>query len=42
MDHRKYMTILKLDVRELASHRDIFKLSDDDLTRLASVPKRAV
>lgn len=36
-DHRKYMTILKLDDAEVASRRAFFKLSDDDLARLASL-----
>jgi rsbT co-antagonist protein RsbR len=36
-DHRKYMTILKLDDAELASRRTFFKLSDEDLARLASL-----
>jgi rsbT co-antagonist protein RsbR len=37
MDHRKYMTILKLDEVELGSRRAFFTLSDDDLARLASL-----
>ena len=36
-DHRKYMTILKLDEAELVSRRAFFKLSDEDLARLASL-----
>jgi rsbT co-antagonist protein RsbR len=36
-DHRKYMTILKLDDAEIASRRAFFKLGDDDLKRLASL-----
>jgi rsbT co-antagonist protein RsbR len=36
-DHRKYMAILKLDEAEIASRRAFFKLSDDDLVRLASL-----
>jgi rsbT co-antagonist protein RsbR len=37
MDHRKYMSILKLDQAELASRRAFFALTDEDLTRLASL-----
>ena len=37
MDHRKYMTILKLDDAELRSRRAFFTLTDDDLARLASL-----
>ena len=37
MDHRKYMSILKLDEAELASRRAFFSLSDEDLVRLASL-----
>jgi rsbT co-antagonist protein RsbR len=37
IDHRKYMTILKLDDAEIASRRAFFKLSDDDLARLTSL-----
>lgn len=36
-DHRKYMTILKLDDAEIASRRAFFNLSDADLARLASL-----
>lgn len=36
-DHRKYMTILKLDDAEIQSRRQFFKLSDQDLVRLASL-----
>jgi rsbT co-antagonist protein RsbR len=37
MDHRKYMTILKLDEAELRSRRAFFTLADEDLARLASL-----
>ena len=37
MDHRKYMSILKLDQAELDSRRLFFRLTDDDLARLASL-----
>ncbi|HSO30914.1 MAG TPA: protoglobin domain-containing protein, partial [Labilithrix sp.] len=37
MDHRKYMTILKLDEAALASRRAFFKITDEDLARLASL-----
>jgi rsbT co-antagonist protein RsbR len=37
MDHRKYMTILKLDEAELRSRRAFFTLTDDDLARLGSL-----
>src|SRR4051812_17329724 len=37
MDHRKYMSILKLDEAELASRRAFFSLTDADLARLASL-----
>jgi anti-anti-sigma regulatory factor len=37
MDHRKYMTILKLDDAAIASRRAFFAVSDDDLARLASL-----
>jgi rsbT co-antagonist protein RsbR len=37
MDHRKYMTILKLDEAAIASRRAFFSLSEDDLARLASL-----
>ena len=37
MDHRKYMSILKLDEAELASRRAFFALTDEDLARLASL-----
>ena len=37
MDHRKYMSILKLDPAELASRRAFFSLTDEDLARLASL-----
>lgn len=36
-DHRKYMSILKLDDAEIQSRRAFFKLSDEDLARLASL-----
>jgi rsbT co-antagonist protein RsbR len=36
-DHRKYMAILKLDEAELASRRLFFRLSDEDLRRLAGL-----
>ena len=36
-DHRKYMAILKLDESEIQSRRVFFKLSDEDLSRLASL-----
>jgi rsbT co-antagonist protein RsbR len=37
MDHRKYMTILKLDEASIASRRAFFAVADDDLARLASL-----
>jgi rsbT co-antagonist protein RsbR len=37
MDHRKYMSILKLDLAEITSRRAFFLLTDEDLTRLASL-----
>jgi rsbT co-antagonist protein RsbR len=37
MDHRKFMSILKLDEAELRSRRSFFSLTDDDLARLASL-----
>ncbi|CAN5918105.1 hypothetical protein BH11MYX4_BH11MYX4_49660 [soil metagenome] len=37
MDHRKYMTILRLDDAALASRRAFFKVGDEDLARLASL-----
>jgi rsbT co-antagonist protein RsbR len=37
MDHRKYMSVLKLDANELQSRRAFFELTDDDLARLASL-----
>jgi rsbT co-antagonist protein RsbR len=36
-DHRKYMSILRLDEAELNSRRVFFRLTDEDLTRLASL-----
>lgn len=36
-DHRKYMTILKLDDVEIRSRRAFFTLTDEDLARLASL-----
>lgn len=36
-DHRKYMAILKLDENEIASRRVFFRLTDDDLARLATL-----
>lgn len=36
-DHRKYMSILKLDDAEIQSRRAFFKLTDADLTRLAQL-----
>ncbi|OJY28490.1 MAG: hypothetical protein BGO98_05280 [Myxococcales bacterium 68-20] len=36
-DHRKYMTILALDEAEIRSRRAFFKLSDEDLVRLAAL-----
>jgi len=36
-DHRKYMTILKLDEAEIQSRRAFFKLADADLARLAQL-----
>lgn len=35
--HRKFMTVLKLDDAEIASRRAFFRLTDEDLTRLASL-----
>jgi rsbT co-antagonist protein RsbR len=37
IDHRKYMTILRLDEAELRARRAFFTLTDEDLTRLASL-----
>lgn len=37
MAHRKYMSILRLDDAEIASRRAFFKLTDEDLARLASL-----
>ena len=37
MSHAKYMSILKLDEHELRSRRAFFELTDEDLTRLASL-----
>jgi rsbT co-antagonist protein RsbR len=37
MDHRKYMTILKLDDVAIARRRAFFAISDEDLARLASL-----
>jgi len=37
MDHRKYMSILKLDQGEITSRRVFFSLTDEDLARLASL-----
>lgn len=37
MGHRKYMSILNLDEAEIASRRTFFALTDEDLTRLASL-----
>jgi len=37
MDHRKYMTILKLDDAAIASRRAFFSVTDDDLALLASL-----
>jgi rsbT co-antagonist protein RsbR len=37
MDHRKYMTILKLDDAAIASRRAFFAITDDELARLASL-----
>jgi rsbT co-antagonist protein RsbR len=37
MDHRKYMSILKLDEAELASRRAFFSLTNDDLALLATL-----
>lgn len=36
-DHRRFMTILKLDDAELRSRRSFFSLSDEDLARLAAL-----
>jgi rsbT co-antagonist protein RsbR len=36
-DYRKYMSILKLDDAEVQNRRVFFRLSDDDLKRLASL-----
>jgi rsbT co-antagonist protein RsbR len=36
-DYRKYMAILKLDEAEIKSRRTFFNLTDEDLTRLASL-----
>src|SRR5580765_6192403 len=37
MDHRKYMTILKLDEAELRSRRAFFEITEEDLARLAAL-----
>ena len=37
MDHRKYMTILKLDEAAIASRRAFFGIGDEDLARLSSL-----
>ena len=37
MDHRKYMRILNLNEEEIASRRIFFAVTDEDLTRLASL-----
>lgn len=37
MSHRKFMSVLNLDEAEIASRRAFFKLTDEDLTRLASL-----
>ncbi len=37
MDHRKYMSILKLDETELRSRRAFFEITDEDLARLLSL-----
>jgi rsbT co-antagonist protein RsbR len=37
MDHRKYMSILKLDQAEIANRRAFYRLTDEDLARLASL-----
>jgi rsbT co-antagonist protein RsbR len=37
MDHRKYMSILKLDHAEIANRRAFYRLTDEDLARLASL-----
>jgi hypothetical protein len=36
-DHRKYVSIVKLDEAELRSRRAFFALTDDDLRRLTSL-----
>lgn len=36
-DHRKYLAILKFDEAELRNRRAYFQLTDEDLTRLASL-----
>lgn len=36
-DHRKYMAILKLDEAEVASRRQFFRLTDEDLRRLTGL-----
>jgi len=41
MSHAKYMSILKLDEHELRSRRAFFELTDEDLTRLASLRPHA-
>ncbi len=37
MSHKKFMAILRLDEAELASRRTFFRLTDEDLRRLASL-----
>lgn len=37
MSHRKFMSVLNLDEAEIASRRAFFKLTDEDLARLASL-----
>ncbi len=37
MSHRKYMSILNLNEADIASRRTFFALTDEDLTRLASL-----
>jgi rsbT co-antagonist protein RsbR len=37
MDHRKYMTILRLDDAAIASRRAFFSVTPEDLTRLAAL-----
>lgn len=36
-DHRKYMSILKLDEAELRNRRQFFQITDDDLARVAKM-----